>query len=323
MALFDIFKKKKNKDIPVPQPEPVPDSLNTWVEPDPNTMPVWTDPEPDSLYPPTEPIVQTNPIPLPADPVQTVPVPPDPVRTIPVPLPSDPVQTWPSPKPPKASFTLTFRDAQSGKSLTDSFSGDTHLHSIIARLEEEKILSFPKQYIAIPGVESLRRRGSHFPDVNDISGVYSGMTLTVDIRQAKDPQLRHFPHLREKYPLVFYRMENKVCVEKIKFVGYGYEYPDDILSRMQDAHLIPDSWNIGYNILYWPTREGLPTLENPLKGRPLPLCEFEPGPEHIFILQDYTKTWEPTPLMYGCPTAAMPEQQAILAQRCTDILTFD
>ena len=244
------------------------------------------------------------------------------IRTQPVP---SPVQQFQPSPPPQKAYLLTFRDAYTGRSLTDTFPGDTLLSTIIHRLEQENILSFPSSYISIPGVNSLERQGSHFPDVNDIQGVNSGMTLTVDIYQAKDPQLRTSPNLRKTYELVFFRMEEKVCVEKIEFLCYGFEYPSDVVSRMRASDKIAYSYEIGYHVLYWPTKDGLPTLEHPLDSKPLPLCDFDPEPGRIFILQDYVLPPDPFAgyCMYGCPTAALPKQKSILSECCRDLLTFD
>lgn len=285
MALFDIFKGKKDKDIPVPQPEPNPKGPDIVDNSYPDGV-TWINPG----LSPWEKLAQQA----------------------------------------KTVYVLTFRDAYSGRSLTDYFAVDTPLYSIIDRMEQENILSFPKRYIAIPGVESLERRGSHFPDVNDIPGVSSGITLDVDVRQANNPRLSRSPHFRKSYPLVFYRMENKVCVEKIEFVGYGYESAEDIVSRMIAEDAIPYSPEIRYNVLFWPTNKGTPTPENkmgegpmPYNVHPLHLCEINPKPGTVYILQDYIKPWEPPMCMYGCPSAALPEQKSILASCCTDILTFE
>ena len=120
--------------------------------------------------------------------------------TEPIPVP-DPILNRPfdMPLPSKQEYQLTFQDAYTGKALTDTFSSDCWLNTIVHRLEQENILSFPRQYISIPGVSSLQRRGAWFPSVKDIEGIYSGMTLTVDVKQAQDPTLCRHPNFRKEY----------------------------------------------------------------------------------------------------------------------------
>ena len=127
------------------------------------------------------------------------------------------------------------------------------------------------------------------------------------------------------YPLVFYLMENNVCTRKIDFVCYAGQKPDDILFRMMMENILPEKPGIAYRILYWPTRNGKSTVDQLDDSEPLLVQDFNPKPGSVFIIEQYRKVEQSEPLytLYGCPTAAMPEQQSLLQNRCVDVLSWD
>lgn len=129
----------------------------------------------------------------------------------------------------------------------------------------------------------------------------------------------------QTYPLVFFLMENNVCTKKIEHTCYGYDRPDDILTRMDRENLLPQRSGFAYRILYWPTRNGMSTVEHFDSSVPKMLQDFNPEAGKVFIIEQYRKVEESEPLytLYGCPTAAMPEQQSLLQSRCIDVLSWD
>lgn len=153
----------------------------------------------------------------------------------------------------------------------------------------------------------------------------------------QDPSLMPPPHDRRyfegfgqvdlcnKYPLVFYLMENNVCTRKIEYTCYSGQRPNDILPLLKAEGLIPDSPRFSYRILYWPTRNGMSTLEQYDDSQPKAICEFHPNPGTVFIIQQCPVTVEPMELytLYGCPTAAMPEQKSVLQNQSIDVIHYD
>ena len=106
-------------------------------------------------------------------------------------------------------------------------------------------------------------------------------------------------------------MENNVCTTKIEFTCYGNEFPDEILQRMIRDHVLPEKNGFGYRILYWPTRNGMSTVEQYDVSEPMMLMNFNPEPGKVFIIEQYRKVEmsEPMYTLYGCPTAALPKQE--------------
>ena len=127
------------------------------------------------------------------------------------------------------------------------------------------------------------------------------------------------------YPLVFFLMENNVCTRKIEFTCYGYERPDDILQRMISRGELTERKNFAYRVLYWPTWNGMSTVDHFDYSPPKMVQDFNPEAGKVFIIEQYRNIEEPEPMytLYGCPTAALPEQENILKERCVDVLTFE
>jgi len=221
-----------------------------------------------------------------------------------------------------AKYLLTFRDSYSGRSITDTFLGRTSWGKILDRLEREGVLSFPQAYYAFPEKNLDIRTGRY---IGLISGLRSGATIDLDIYQAADEQLQNHPNFRKSYPLVFYRMVDNICVQKIEFLCYGFELPSDVIRRIRHEGRL--SYHLMYDMLYWPDNQGnLKTVDNCNMGQPVPLCAFDPEPGRTFILQESKPPKTDNLFMevlYGCPAAAMPEQERILQQCSVDILQFD
>ena len=129
----------------------------------------------------------------------------------------------------------------------------------------------------------------------------------------------------QTYPLVFFLMENNVCTRKIEYTCYGYDRPDDILKRMMAEKLLPQRSGFAYRVLYWPTRNGMGTVAQFDFSEPKMLQDFNPEAGKVFIIEQYRSYEEQEPLytLYGCPTAALPEQENILRDCTVDVLTFD
>lgn len=129
----------------------------------------------------------------------------------------------------------------------------------------------------------------------------------------------------QTYPLTFFRMENNICCQKIDYICYGHERPDDILFRMQNEGILPRIPGTSYRILYWPTQNGISTVEHWDDSAPKAVSAFQPAPGKVFIIEQYRKVVSSMPMhtLYGCPTAALPQQESTLKDRCVDILRFD
>ena len=127
------------------------------------------------------------------------------------------------------------------------------------------------------------------------------------------------------YPLTFFRMENNICCQKIDYICYGHERPEDILFRMQNEGILPRIPGASYRILYWPTQNGMSTVEHWDDSAPKAVSEFQPAPGKVFIIEQFRKVVSSMPMhtLYGCPTAALPQQESTLKDRCVDILHFD
>lgn len=129
----------------------------------------------------------------------------------------------------------------------------------------------------------------------------------------------------QTYALVFFLMENNVCTRKIEYNCYGYEYPDDIVERMMRDGVLSRKPSTSYRILYWPTRNGMSTVDQFDNSAPRQLQDFNPHPGKVLIIEQYRKIPDPIPMhtLYGCPTAALPEQESALNNTCVDVLSFD
>jgi len=129
----------------------------------------------------------------------------------------------------------------------------------------------------------------------------------------------------QTYPLVFFLMVNNVCVKKIDYVCSGDDKPDRILSKMKQEGLLPDQYGIHYRILYWPTANGMSTVDQVDYSEPKMLMDFNPEPGKVFIIEQYRKVEAPEPMytLYGCPTAAMPEQESQLKNRSVDVISWE
>lgn len=191
--------------------------------------------------------------------------------------------------PPDKKFTLSFRDAYTGRSLTDAFPAGMYLTDIVRRMEEEQILSFPAYYsdvkvrVAVPEMQFL-------PKVQNIFDLHTGMTIPVEIESTRISHLGQNPNIRKAYPLTFYLMQRNVCTKRIDFTGYGFENDGMLLYRMQISGLFWDSHGDGNvfdnRMLYWPTEAGMSTVEHTDHTQSKYLYEFDPKPGRVFIIKE-------------------------------------
>ena len=237
--------------------------------------------------------------------------------------PADPTVILSSPK----KYTITFRDYPTGRSLTDDFPEDMELNTIANRLKEEGILSFPLDYLVLPGVPYINTYGT---PVKSITDLHSGMTVELKARSVFLLEDKS-QNVYKAYPLTFYLMVDNVCSKRIDYIGYGFENPENLMNRMKRENVL--SFMYQYSILYWPDDRGEVRTTVPVYAphRPVPLCVVDPDPSRVMIIQQHPyqpplpsmQPDMPTPPMYGCPSAATPEQISALGDKRVDILHFD
>lgn len=167
------------------------------------------------------------------------------------------------------------------------------------------------------------------PDNSEIPQYTMGMPPPLDYRSFVTPPLypQDLEKLHKAYPLVFFLMENKVCTRKIELTCYGDQYPADILMQLQRRNLLPTDPQYAYRILYWPTQNGISTVERYDDSSPKQLWEFDPEPGRVLIIEQYRKRVQhidyPVHTIYGCPTAALPQQENILQNSSVDTVAYD
>jgi len=218
------------------------------------------------------------------------------------------------------TYQLTFVDAGTGRSLTDTFDKFMSLRVILDRMEEEGILSIPSLYARVKGARewSIPISDGCIPAVRDIPDVHSGMTLTVDIWSVLPVRLQYLlknpdiaSRFRKEYPLVFFRKEAGSYTERIDMVCYGFEDNADVIYRILLEKRVRTS-SI-YSIPHWP------------KGQYL--CQFDPPAGRVFVIEERiipkNDNFDRMPVLYGCPTADLPWQMAALAHRHVDVICYE
>ena len=186
------------------------------------------------------------------------------------------------------TYSVTLQDAHTKASMTAKFSGDTTLKALLNTMAENGTLSIPVSRSIVPGWGSTIGETT-LEESLDPELLRAGFPLQVYLQETMDPRLRSSgvaERLFREYPLVFFRKVGGVCIQRIDFVCLGYELPGEILGRMvREGKLQPDAKG---RLSPWGHREGqLPPGSSGGKIMvPVLLCEMDPKPGTIFILEE-------------------------------------
>lgn len=189
------------------------------------------------------------------------------------------------------TYSVTLQDAHTKASMTAKFPGDTTLEALLRAMAENGKLSIPVNRALVPGWGSTIRETTLEKSL-DPELLRAGFPLQVYLQETMDPRLRSSgaaARLFREYPLVFFRKVDGVCIQRIDMVCLGYELPGEILNRMSREGKLPAGAR--GRLSPWGHREGqLPPGSSFGKiMEPVLLCEMDPKPGTVFILEEEGK----------------------------------
>lgn len=228
------------------------------------------------------------------------------------------------------TYSITVQDAHTRQSMTDTLRGDITLRALLNNMHQKKKLSIPVDRACIPGWGEMPGDGNRTMEAAlEPEALKAGMPLMVYLKEVMDPRLRASgaaQRLFQEYPLVFFRKSNGVCIERIDFMCFGYEQPDDIVNRMVEERRL-DYYRYRNvertEIKPWAYLDGERDYWGRPTGKPRCLCELDPKPGTVFILEETKREVPPLVCLYGCPRAELPEQQAQLTNRKVDVICYE
>ena len=189
------------------------------------------------------------------------------------------------------TYSVTLQDAHTKASMTAKFPADITLGALLNAMAENGTLSIPVSRSIIPGWGSTVGETT-LEESLDPELLRAGFPLQVYLQETMDPRLRASgaaARLFQEYPLVFFRKVGGVCIQRIDMVCLGYELPGEILGRMiREGKLPADAKG---RLSPWGHREGqLPPGSSGGKILvPALLCEMDPKPGTVFILEEAAK----------------------------------
>ena len=186
------------------------------------------------------------------------------------------------------TYTVTLQDAHTKASMTAKFPGDITMEALLTAMAQNGTLSIPVRRATIPGWGELPRDTTMEEALGE-ELLRTGFPLQVYLQETMDPRLRSsgaVTRLFREYPLVFFRKVGGVCVQRIDYVCLGYELPGEILARMVREGKLPAGAR--GQLMPWGHREGqLPPGASFGKIQvPVLLCEMDPKPGTVFILEE-------------------------------------